>query len=152
MADLSKLDKGVDISSAIAKRSLQEDGSVSANTDTVKNSTEMVGSNETINSTKSIVDALVKVFPAGLAEGVVVDRLMSTYHIDKDVAKTCYKSALEEVMKKTNTSKQELQTNASALVSGEDKKKDGMDNLNAWGDYQKMMLDTSSSGSTQGGD
>ena len=109
--------------------------------ETAKNSKSMVGNDEVVNSTESIVDTLVKVFPAGLSEGAVVDRLMSTYKIDKDTAKTCYKAALDEVSKKSKVSKSEIQTNASALSN--EGKKDGMDNLNAWGDYQKTIMDVS---------
>lgn len=119
----------------------------------VISSEKTVGSGDTLNSTKSIVDALVKVFPAGLAEGVVVDKLMTTYHIDKETAKACYDAAIEQVAKKNNVSKTEIQNNP-ALVSGEDKKKnDGMSNLAAWSKYQQTMLETSNnSGAPQGGD
>lgn len=117
-----------------------------------KNSTEMVGYGEDKTSTKDITEALVKVFPAGMQEGTVISRLMTTYHIDRETAKACYDAAIDEVVSKNNLTKSELQNNASALVSGEDKKKDGMDNLNAWGDYNKMMMGMDSSASTQGGD
>ena len=112
-----------------------------------------VGSGDTLNSTQSIVNALVKVFPAGLAEEVVVKKLMSTYHIDKDTAKTCYDAAIEQVAKKNNVSKTAIQKNPG-LVNGENKKKqkDGMSNLNDWGKYQKQLLENSNSGAPQGGD
>ena len=116
-------------------------------------SEKTVGSGDTLNSTQSIVNALVKVFPAGLAEEVVVKKLMSTYHIDKDTAKACYDAAIEQVANKNNVSKAEIQKNP-ALVNGENKKKqDGMRNLNDWGKYQKQLLENSSnSGAPQGGD
>ncbi len=107
---------------------------------TAKNSPQMVGSEDTMTSTKSIVETLTKVFPAGLSEGAVVDKLMTTYKIDKETAQACYKSALDEVSKKSKVSKLEIQNNADALTS--ENGKDGIDNLNAWGNYQKMMLDT----------
>ena len=59
---------------------------------TAKNSMQMVGSEDTMTSTKSIVETFTKVCPAGLSEGAVVDKLMTTYKIDKETKNNIIKN------------------------------------------------------------
>ncbi len=116
----------------------------------VKNGTIQVGQGDSVTNTRDIIEQLVKVFPAGLTEGAIVSKLMSTFGIEKDVAKACYDAAVEQIAANQNKNPNEIKNNP-ALVSGEDKKQ-SMDKLNDWGNYQKQMLDMQNSANTQGGD
>ena len=116
----------------------------------IKNGNISIGQGDNVINTRDIIEQLVRIFPAGLTEGAIVNKLMATFNIEKDVAKACYDAAVEQIAAQQNMNPNEIKNNP-ALVSGEDKK-DSMQRLNDFGNFNKQMLDMQNSANTQGGD
>ena len=136
-------DSGV---SSFGTSNVNKDVSSKVSSEEVKNGNQNLVDEEV--STDEIIQELVKVFPAGLPAGVVVNKLMATYHIDRATAEECYNSAAAQVGDEKDVTKSDLQDDPNSVSDNEDKKT-AMDNLNAWGAYQKTLFDTQSSKDTK---
>ena len=104
----------------------------------VKFGNVQVGSDESNMSTVDIIGQLVSTFKSGIPVGFessIINQLKSTYNVTQEVAKACVDAAAAEIASKN---KQDS--------------KDSMDKMNAWGNYQKQMLNMQNSANTQGGD